>query len=366
MAKESIETLVSELVHEEDWRRMRATAACLSGGPRAVQALIHVMETGSSTLKAEAAAMLARISDPQAGVPLVGLLHNEDEAVHNAGASALEHMAVVLDETTAAALVSLLYGAKDEKIRLAVSQLLGVIPNAIAPLCKMLTHEDPEAQIMAAEMLEHLLDPRSADAFINAMGQPAVREIAVRTLKKLSAIRERIDEVFDTLRAVEELSEREEARMSTVINLLPIGRPSVEILIEYLEDDDWLVREAAADLLGKIGDVRAVEPLMQRLRVDKDTGVKELAMKSLGLIGDARPAQLYIEAIPIRPLRVYAMEALAKVKDVEVLRPYKDLFDRLRTDRDGLVAYNSGLIADKLEALDGTPVGSQGGQDVNE
>jgi len=366
MPKETIETLVSELVHEEDWRRMRATAACVSGGPRAVQALIHALQTGSSALKAEAAAMLARMSDPQGGVPLVGLLHDEDEAVRKAAASALEHMAGVLDETTAAALTSLLYASKDEGIRVAASQLLGVIPNAIAPLCTMLAHEDPEAQIMAAEMLEHLLDPRSADAFINAMGQPAVREIAVRTLKKLSAIRERIDEVFDALRSIEELSEREEARMSTVINLLPIGRPSVEILIEYLEDDDWLVREAAADLLGKIGDARAVEPLMQRLRVDKDTGVKELAMKSLGLIGDARPAQLYIEAIPIRPLRVYAMEALAKVKDVEVLRPYKELFDRLRTDRDGLVAYNSGLIADKLEALDGTPVGSQGGQDDDE
>ena len=366
MPKETIETLVSELVHEEDWRRMRATAACLSKGPRAVQALIHALQTGSPALKAEAAAMLARVNDPQAGVPLVGLLRDEDEAVRKAGASALEHMAGVLDETTAAALASLLYASTDEGIRLAASQLLGVMPNAIAPLCEMLTHQDPEAQIMAAKMLEHLLDPRSADSFINAMGQPAVRDIAVRTLKKLSAIRERIDEVFDALRAIEELSEREEARMSTVINLLAIGRPSVEILIEYLEDDDWLVREAAADLLGKIGDVRAVEPLMQRLRVDKDTGVKELAMKSLGLIGDARPAQLYIEAIPIRPLRVYAMEALAKVKDVDVLRPYKELFDRLRTDRDGLVAYNSGLIADKLEALDGTPVGSQGGQDDDE
>jgi HEAT repeat protein len=274
------------------------------------------------------------VNDPQAGVPLVGLLRDEDEAVRKAGASALEHMAGVLDETTAAALASLLYESKDEGIRLAASQLLGVIPNAIAPLCEMLTHQDPEAQIMAAKMLEHLLDPRSADSFINAMGQPAVCDIAVRTLKKLSAIRERIDEVFDELRAIEELSEREEARMSTVINLLAIGRPSVEILIEYLEDDDWVIREAAADLLG--------------------------------LIGDARPAQLYIEAIPIRPLRVYAMEALAKVKDVDVLRPYKELFDRLRTDRDGLVAYNAGLIADKLEALDGTPVGSQGGQGDDE
>src|SRR6185436_17989130 len=184
--------------------------------------------------------------------------------------------------------------------------------------------------------------------------------IAAGTLKKLGAIRERIDDSFNALHDIEGASEREEARMATVIDLLAIGRPSVEILIEYLEDDDWLVREAAADLLGKIGDVRAVEPLMQRLRVDKDTGVKELAVKSLGLIGDARPAQLYIEAIPIRPLRVHAMEALAKEKDEDVLRSYKELFERWRTGRDGLVAYNSGLIADKLEALDGTPVVSQG------
>ncbi len=111
------------------------------------------------------------------------------------------------------------------------------------------------------------------------------------------------------------------------------------------------MREAAADLLGKIGDVRAVEPLMKRLEQDKDTGVKELAIKSLGLIGDARPTRLYLDAIPIRPLRVYAMEALAKIKDVEILRPHKELFDRLRTDRDGLVAYNAGLIADKLDAI---------------
>jgi hypothetical protein len=31
-----------------------------------------------------------------------------------------------------------------------------------------------------------------------------------------------------------------------------------------------------------------------------------------------------------------------------------------------LVAYNSGLIADKLEALDGMPVGSHGGQGDDE
>jgi HEAT repeat protein len=356
MPKESIETLVAELVHEEDWRRMRATAACLSGGPRAVRALIRALEAGAPALKIEAAGMLARIKDPHAGVALVRLLRHEDEAVRRAGAAALEQMAGVVDAETASALVQQLYDVKDEGTRQLVTHLLGVIPNAIAPLGEMLKHPDEEAQVAAATMLEHLLDPRSADALIDAMSLPAVRDIAVRTLKKLSAIRERIDRTFDALREVEGASEREEARMAAVIDLLAVGRPSVEILIEYLRDDDWLVREAAADLLGKIGDVRAVEPLMERLRVDKDTGVKELALKALGLIGDARPVELYIEAIPIRPLRVFAMEALAKVKDVEALKPYKDLFERLKTDRDGLVAYNAGLISDKLAALAGMHV----------
>ncbi len=351
MSNETIETLVSELTHEEDWRRMRATAACVSGGPRSVQALIEALRTGSPELKKEAAAMLARIKDPQAGVALVELLVHDEEVVRGAGAAALEQMAGVLDTDTARALVALLPTTLDATQKQILTHLIGAIPTAVLPLCDLLKHPDQDAQVAAALMLDQLLDPRSVDAFIDAMGQPAVRDIAVGTLKKLTAIRERIDATFNALREVEEASEREEARMATVIDLLGIGRPSVEILIEYLEDDDWLVREAAADLLGKIGDVRAVEPLMMRLEQDKDTGVKELAIKALGLIGDARPTRLYLEAIPIRPLRVYAMEALAKIKDVGSLRPHKELFDRLKTDRDGLVAYNAGLIADKLDAI---------------
>ena len=90
MPKESIETLVSELIHEEEWRRMRATAACVAGGPRAVQALIEALRSGLPDLKKEAVAMLARIKDPHAGVALVVLLDHEDDAVRQAGVTALE------------------------------------------------------------------------------------------------------------------------------------------------------------------------------------------------------------------------------------------------------------------------------------
>ena len=313
--------------------------------------LIQTLETGGPSLKMEVAGMLARVKDPAAGVPLVKLLKDEDEMVRKSATIALDQMAGVLDEEASSALVEALHDLQDESQRDAIIRLLGVIPTAIKPLSDMLTHADETLRLTAATTLEHLLDPRSADAFVDAMGDPVLRDIAVRTLKHLNAIRCRIDDAFDALRELEEASEREEGRMATVIDLLGIGRPAVEILIEYLEDDDWLVREAAADLLGKIEDARAVKPLMKRVGVDKDTGVKELAIKALGLIGDSRPVDLLVEQIPIRPLRIFAIEALAKVKDAEKLQPYADLFEKLKTDRDGLVSYNSGVIVEKLQAM---------------
>lgn len=354
MAKQTLETLIPELVHEEDWRRMRATAACLSGGPKAVNLLVHALEGGSPALKIESAGMLARMKDPACGVALVRLLGDRDEAVRKAGGAALEQMAGILDVAAATALVEALHQLSEESQRQMVTRLLGVIPTAIEPLTAMLRHSDESVRVTSAEILEHLLDPRSADALVDAMGDPVLCDLAVRALKKLGAIRDRIDQAFTALRDVEGASEREEARMSVVIELLGIGRPAVEILIESLEDDDWLVREAAADLLGKIGDVRAVEPLMERLRVDQDTGVKELAVKALGLIGDSRPVDLLVEQIPIRPLRVFSVEALAKVKDCTALAQYKELFERLKTDRDGLVSYSAGVIVDKLDAMAAT------------
>ncbi len=347
MPKETFENIIAELDHEEDWRRMRATSTCMKGGPKAVEAIIQAIGNGTPHYKIEAIKMLARLGDPRAGLALAGLVKDEDDQVRQAAIDALEHMAGILDEPTAAALLEHL---QDDHLRERVTALLGVIPTSIGPLSERLRDPDETIRQRAAEILANLLDPRSADAFVDAMADPNLRDLATDTLRKLGAIRDRIDQLLDDLRAVEESELKEGVRQETVIQLHQIGRPAVEILLEYLEDDDWIVREAAADTLGKIGDVRAVEPLMDRLRKDKDTGVKEHALKSLGLIGDSRPIELYIEVIPIRPLRILAVEALEKVKDVEVLRPHAELFARLKNDRDGLISYNSGVILDKLEA----------------
>lgn len=347
MPRETFETIISELDHEEDWRRMRATSTCMKGGPKAVEAIIQAIGTGTSHYKIDAIRMLARLGDPRAGLALAGLMKDEDEEVRQTTMDSLEHLAGVLDESTAAALLEHL---QDEQIRDRVTALLGVIPTSIGPLSEQLRDPDETVRQRAAEILAQLLDPRSADAFVDAMADPNLRDLATETLRKFVAIRDRVDQILDDLRDIEESELKEGLRQEAVIQMHRIGRPIVEILLEYLDDDEWIVREAAADTLGKIGDVRAVEPLMERLRSDKDTGVKEHALKSLGLIGDSRPIELYIEVIPIRPLRILAVEALEKVKDVEVLRPHVELFTRLKTDRDGLISYNSGIILDKLEA----------------
>jgi len=53
-----------------------------------------------------------------------------------------------------------------------------------------------------------------------------------------------------------------------------------EKLIKALKDEDWRVRSHAADDLGEIKDVRAVEPLIQVLK-DKDPDVRSIAAKAL-------------------------------------------------------------------------------------
>ena len=94
--------------------------------------------------------------------------------------------------------------------------------------------------------------PKHVDFILNdtlSVDEDETRYLTLSMRPKVNPPRNRDrDDTFNALRNIEGSSEREEARMATVIGLLPIGRPSVDILIESLEDDDWLVREAAARL----------------------------------------------------------------------------------------------------------------------
>lgn len=356
--KDKTEDLVKDLIHEEDWKRMNATAELLKRGPEAVRALIAALRDDHPRLRAEAAHMLGRIRDRIAGVPLVPLFMDPEPTVREAATEAFRHVA---DETALAALVRLF---EDPAHRDTAAAVLGRLkdPGALEPLIAMLKSQDPTARLMAAEALEQLADPRSADAWIEVMAYPDLRDIASRSLKRISELRERIVAILDRLRESEDAVALEEARIGVSMDLIALGRPAVSDLLEALGDDLWVVREAAAQALGLIGDFRAVEPLLRRAKTDRDMGVRESCIKALGEFGDARSIDVLVEAVTDPTTRLAATEAMSKIKDITVLVPHLELIQRMKTDRDGLVSYHGGLMLDKLAKL----IEEQGGKPAAE
>jgi HEAT repeat protein len=83
------------------------------------------------------------------------------------------------------------------------------------------------------------------------------------------------------------------------------------------------VREAAADALGTLGDVRAVDPLIAALG-DGDGGVRWAAANALGILEDDRALEPLILALEQRhddELRLVAASALGELGDARAVDP---------------------------------------------
>ena len=323
--KDRTEDLVKDLIHEEDWKRMNATAELLKRGPEAVRHLIAKgLSDGNARLRTEAVKMLGRIKDRTAGLPTVQLLKDPDPEVREAVTEAVGHVA---DAAALRALVQLL---EDEATRDVASEVLGRLkdPAAMEPLVAMMKSQDPMARRMAAEALEQLADPRSVDAWVEAMAYPDLLDIASRSLKRISDLRDRITEILDRLRDIEDTVALEEARIGVSMDLIALGRPAVTELLEALNDELWVVREAAAQALGIIGDLRAVEPLIEILQgigiyqkgtptpgciVSEEWFVREEAAKALGHFNDTRSVPALLFALKDTRLREKASGALVEL-----------------------------------------------------
>ena len=85
-------------------------------------------------------------------------------------------------------------------------------------------------------------------------------------------------------------------RVTRVVELGNARSPeAVPELIAALADPSGNVRRVATSALGKIGDQRAVEPLIDLLAVETKPQVRQYAVKTLGLLGDSRACRLLKE-----------------------------------------------------------------------
>jgi HEAT repeat protein len=87
-----------------------------------------------------------------------------------------------------------------------------------------------------------------------------------------------------------------ERRTAAAEALAALGPPAVPALVVALRDPDAGVRAGAAYALGKIGDARAVEPIMALVE-DRDPSLRSVAARALGRLRDSRAVTALTRAL---------------------------------------------------------------------
>jgi HEAT repeat protein len=169
-------------------------------------------------------------------------------------------------------------------------------------------HDDEETRYRAVAELE-VRDPADRAVLLERLADPSWR-VRAAAVERIGADpgAAALAELVEVLAAGPGVGAREAAAAA----LARIGAPVVPALVERLTTGDPDLRQAAAGVLGAIGDGRGVAPLTARL-VDPDPNVRGAAVDALGRIGGADALAALRAAVDSddATLRLGAVEALA-------------------------------------------------------
>jgi serine/threonine-protein kinase len=124
---------------------------------------------------------------------------------------------------------------------------------------------------------------------------------------------------------------------------------AVRHLIDAVRDDDWWVRERAADALGEIGDREAVPALFTML--EGDARSVPAAIRALGRLGGDAVVERVLPLLdrPEKDIRVEALHALSKVADPSMANHIKTRLQPLMSGADETIGR---LAADAVVRID--------------
>jgi len=280
---------------------------------RTIEPLIAALKDKDPDVVWRAAAALGDKGNNRAIEPLITTLKHNDLAVQHFVAAAL----VKIGEPAVKPLITVLKNTNPDSFRVKAITVLGKISNkhAVEPLIATLKYTGSDAMRAAAAIaLGKIGDKRAVEPLILALkdmysilqyeaatalvkiGEPAVEPLI--TVLKLAdtnitraAAAIALGKIGDK-RAVEPLilalkDMDSILQYEAATALVKIGEPAVEPLITRLKDASDLMIIIVIRVLGNIGDKRAVLPLIAALK-NKDPGVVSRAATALGNIGDKR------------------------------------------------------------------------------
>jgi HEAT repeat protein len=159
-----------------------------------------------------------------------------------------------------------------------------------------------------------------------------LKEFTAENFEKLRSLIAQDPEKFQEVIAY--LSDKDRnVRITTATVLGKLGDlRAIDPLISALSDKARRVKQEAADSLGKLKDPekKAVEPLIKVLK-DKDSGVRMFAARALGRIGDERAATPLINTLSDKDegVRQWGCDAIGilGIRSPEVIEPLKRLLE---------------------------------------
>lgn len=154
------------------------------------------------------------------------------------------------------------------------------------------------------------------DAFRKKEPSPATNDRPVDTPKP-AVVKKQVAMLLQKLKNSRTVGTSIFDRDGALDKIVEIGPPAVEHLIEALRTDyDPIARWASVEALGRIGDLRALDPLIARLANDSHADVRWHAADSLGTMGDEKAIPALTAALKDQDkwVRDFAKASLEKIR----------------------------------------------------
>jgi HEAT repeat protein len=230
-----------------------------------------------------AARALGRLGDPEAVEPLIACLDDNDWVGRKN--VLLYALASIDDPRVVDPLKENYFLAYDEdtKIRVIHALIKFNHPPATRELLEMLAGKKAKLRDAATKALIELGDPNTAlqlaKQLVNDKNWEKPRQAAAQVLVSLGA-----HAATPLVNAIG--NSRYSTDKITLNTLVGIGTPVVEPLIGKLKDDRDDIRKFTCRVLGQIGDSKAIQPIVNIVKDEKNSGeLRETAAKTLVQLG---------------------------------------------------------------------------------
>lgn len=334
----TIQRLIVASKHSNSDVRQRAVSVLgQMGAPIAVEPLISALKDGKWSIRSGAAQALGEIGDARAVEPLISNIMDRGGLACGTAAQALGQIG------DARAVIPLIAALKDRVCEARyVIKALGEIgsSDAVAPLLAELENQDKHVRfevVGALGRIKHLDAVKPLIKLVMTLeegytfdGSEIMRKAAISALEKIGPPADASDSVWYLLAT------------RGPDSVLAFGAAAVDPLIAALNEFGGPGQALAAEALGKIGDHRAVNPLILQLDPKKKDNLTEVlrgdrsprlaSAEALGRIGDKKAVAALIMALEdqSKPLREIAAVVLGDIGDQRAVEPLLKVLQGLR------------------------------------